>query len=339
MKKQGSKKPPVRKAESKPAVKKKRLRRLSPAEKLRALLIAATLVLVAAIFSLAVIHVNSVRFTGETAVQPFPSEEEVPAAPLAPTPIPVPGEIPAAFVPLPPAREIPPPAPETEPEARGSLVFVIDDAGHNLRDLEPFLAFPGPITIAVLPGLPHSAEAARRVRAAGKELILHQPMESIRGTDPGPYAIWAGMNGDEIRSIINRNLDEIWPVAGMNNHEGSRITMDEEAMETILSLSRERGILFLDSRTTAETAAPRVAQRLGITIGERDIFLDNYQERESILYFINRGLLRAQQNGLAIMIGHVWSPELAPLLKEMYADLIEQGYTFSSLTEAITQKQ
>ena len=97
--------------------------------------------------------------------------------------------------------------------SRGTLVFVIDDAGHNLRDLEPFLAFPGPLTIAVLPGLPYSAETARRVRAAGKELFLHQPMESIGGRNPGPGAIRSGMGRDEIRAIISRNLDELWPVA------------------------------------------------------------------------------------------------------------------------------
>jgi len=164
-------------------------------------------------------------------------------------------------------------------------------------------------------------------------------MESIGGTDPGPGAVMAGMGSDEIRAIINRNLDELWPVAGMNNHEGSRITMDAQAMETILALSQERGILFLDSRTTAQTAAPQVASRLGITIGERDIFVDNSQDRESMLYFISRGLLVAEQNGWAIMIGHVWSPELAPLLKELYADLIGQGFSFSSVAEIIAQKR
>ncbi|MDR2181297.1 MAG: divergent polysaccharide deacetylase family protein, partial [Treponema sp.] len=45
-----------------------------------------------------------------------------------------------------------PAAPPVMPsERKGVLVFVIDDAGNNLRELEPFLAFPGPLTIAVLP--------------------------------------------------------------------------------------------------------------------------------------------------------------------------------------------
>jgi polysaccharide deacetylase 2 family uncharacterized protein YibQ len=160
-------------------------------------------------------------------------------------------------------------------------------------------------------------------------------MESIGGQNPGPGAIRAGMNRDEIRAIINRNLDEIWPVAGINNHEGSRITMDEEAMETILALCRERGIPFLDSRTTAETAVPRTARRLGISIGERDVFVDNVQERESMIGYINTGLLKAEQKDSAIMIGHVWSPQLAPLLAELFPDLRARGYSFSTASRII----
>jgi len=233
-----------------------------------------------------------------------------------------------------------PPAPREEPQiSRGTLIFVIDDAGNNLRDLELFLNIDGPLTIAVLPGLPNSAEAARRVRAAGKEVFLHQPMESVGGTDPGPGAIRVGMGTDEIRAIINRNLDELWPVAGMNNHEGSRITMDEGIMEIILAVCRERGIPFLDSRTTAESAAARAAWRLGINIGERDVFLDNVPGRESIISHINMGLEKAEQKGSAIMIGHVWAPELAPLLAEMFPQLRERGYSFSTASEIIGETE
>jgi polysaccharide deacetylase 2 family uncharacterized protein YibQ len=217
------------------------------------------------------------------------------------------------------------------------VALVIDDAGNNLRELEPFLNFPGPMTIAVLPGLPHSAEAARRIRAAGKEVFLHQPMEALNGQNPGPQAVFSSMDGAEIRRIISRNLDEIAPVAGLNNHQGSKITMDEKAMEAVLSLCRERGIQFLDSRTTADTAAPGAAKRLGMKIGERDIFLDNVQERAAIADSLEAGLARAESRGRALMIGHTWSPELAPLLTELYPNLVEQGYVFSTASRLIKE--
>jgi len=220
-------------------------------------------------------------------------------------------------------------------ESLGTLVFVIDDAGNNLRELEPFLHISSPLTVAVLPGLPNSAEAARRIRAAGKEVILHQPMEAIGGQNPGPGAVYSGMSASEIRSILKRNIEEIGPVAGMNNHQGSKITEDSYAMEVILAFCKENGIYFLDSRTTAETVVPQMSARMGIKIGQRDIFIDNEQDKVSMSGYIKTGLDKARQNGSAVMIGHAWSPELAPLLAEQLAIFSKQGYSIKTASDII----
>ena len=233
---------------------------------------------------------------------------------------------------------IPQAVPQRPLENLGALVFVIDDAGNNLRELEPFLNFPGPLTIAVLPGLPNSAEAARRIRAAGKEVFLHQPMEALGGQAPGPGAIYSGMSREEILAILIRNVTEVGPVAGMNNHQGSKITMDDNIMETVLEFCAEQGLHFLDSRTTSDTVAPAAAKRLGMKIGERDVFVDNEQSKSSILNSISGGLTRAQERGGAIMIGHTWSPQLAPSLTELYPQLTKQGYSFMSASVMISNQ-
>jgi polysaccharide deacetylase 2 family uncharacterized protein YibQ len=260
-----------------------------------------------------------------SAVRP-PPEVPVPLMPAAVQPA---APDPSAAVQPPPKAVRPSP---TIPRRKGILVFVIDDAGNNLRELEPFLRFSGPLTIAVLPGLPHSAEAARRIRAAGKEVFLHQPMEAIGGQDPGPGALYSGRDPAAIRALLAKNMAEIGPVAGMNNHQGSRITMDQGMMETILTFCREYGIYFLDSRTTADTAASAAAGRLGIKIGERDVFIDNIQEKDSMIYYIREGLKKAERRGSAVMIGHTWSSELAAILEELYPDLIAEGYSLSTVS-------
>jgi len=235
----------------------------------------------------------------------------------------------AAVTQRPPAKSV---------EKLGTVVFIIDDAGNNLRELDPFLRVPGPLTIAVLPGLPHSAEAAKRIRAAGKEVFLHQPMEAIGGQNPGPGAIYSGMSAGEIRAVLKRNVDEIGPITGMNNHQGSKITMDTAAVETILAFCAENNLLFLDSRTTADTVVPSAAQKLGIKIGERDTFIDNEQDKESMIRYIVSGLAKARKTGSTVMIGHTWSPELAPILAEQYPKLIEQGYTIKTAGDIIKSK-
>ncbi|MDR1955720.1 MAG: divergent polysaccharide deacetylase family protein [Treponema sp.] len=225
------------------------------------------------------------------------------------------------------------PEQRSEPQHKGMVALVIDDAGNNLEELEPFLHFPGPLTVAVLPGLPYSAEAARRIRSAGKELFLHQPMEAIGGQYPGPGAIYGGMSEATIREILERNLAEIGPVAGMNNHQGSKITRDPQAMEIVLTLCREQGIYFLDSRTIADTAAPGVAKRLGIPLRERDVFIDNIQEKTAMIRYLEEGLQKADRQGAAVMIGHTWSTELAALLAEVYPGILERGYSFTTISQ------
>ena len=271
---------------------------------------------------------------GKKTATAVPREPAAPQNPGGQTPARKPSPVAAA-----PSRPAAPPERPPKPIHKGTIVFVIDDAGNNLRELEPFLRFPGPLTIAVLPGLPHSAEAARRIRAAGKEVFLHQPMEALGGQPPGPEAIYSGMSAAEIRSVLGRNVAEIGPIAGINNHQGSKITMDQAAMETILAFCREQGICFLDSRTTAESAAPAAAKRLGIKIGERNVFIDNEQNRDSMLRYIKEGLEKAERQGSAVMIGHTWSPELAPILTELYSGLVEQGYGFSTASRRIRNEK
>lgn len=236
-----------------------------------------------------------------------------------------------ALTPAAAARPDPRPQEAKRPK-RGRLIFVIDDAGHNLRQLEPFLAFPGPITIAVLPGLPYSEEAARLVRRAGKELILHQPMEAMNGLDPGPKAVYRSMAEDEIRSTIRENLRELGGAVGMNNHMGSAATQDPRFMGIVLDEARRAGIFFLDSVTIGDTVVRTVASLMDFTAWERSVFLDNSPDRESILRQIDEGLRIADKRGYAVMIGHVWSAELAQTLTELYPGLVAQGYSLSTIS-------
>ena len=220
------------------------------------------------------------------------------------------------------------------------LIFVFDDGGQNLNHLDAFLNLPFPITVAVLPRLAYSKESAKKIRASGNELMLHQPMQAInKSVNPGPGAITPEMDEDQIIATLFTNINEIGPVAGINNHEGSAITADAEKMEIVLKVASENGIFFLDSRTNVETKVPYVAGEMGYTYYERNIFLDNTKTKENALAELKKGLTIANKNGSVIMIGHVWSADFLPaFLKEIYPELKEKGYTFSVVSKSNAQK-
>lgn len=223
------------------------------------------------------------------------------------------------------------------PEAAGNatLVFIIDDAGLNVANTKKYTSLPFPVTIAVLPKLSHSKDCAYVVRSSGKELILHQPMQSLNvKLDPGPGAITAGMGTYDIARVVKENIEEIGPgVKGMNNHEGSMITSDLIKIGAVLEVCAEKKIYFLDSRTTADTKAPQAALERDMTIFEKNApYIDNVLTREAMLKEIYGCLDVANKKGTAIMIGHVdKSANILPaLLQEMYPYLKEKGYRFAT---------
>ncbi len=139
---------------------------------------------------------------------------------------------------------------------KGSLVIVLDDAGYNMDQLKPFLALPFPMTVAVLPGLSHTVEAAHATLRAGKELILHQPMEPHGKENPGPGAIMNTMGAHEAEATLATNLASLPPGAkGVNNHMGSKATENAEIMRALIDYCTEKRLYFLDSRTSPSSAA------------------------------------------------------------------------------------
>jgi len=224
---------------------------------------------------------------------------------------------------------------ETNAEAKRqpTLIIVIDDVGYSIDELKPFLNLPFPITFAVLPQLVHSNDSVLAIRDAGKEFILHQPMEALGGNDPGPHAVYLSMDDTAIERTVAENIDSFpYPPVGMNNHMGSAVTRDARAMGLILKLVKERGMYYLDSLTAPGTVTVQLCEELGTSYMERNVFLDNNTDREAIIAAIDEGKRIARMNSAAVMIGHVWSSNLAATLMEIYPELVAEGYSLSTIS-------
>lgn len=216
-----------------------------------------------------------------------------------------------------------------------TIALILDDAGQNTEFLSRYTSLPFPFAVSVLPELPHTKECAALVRKSGKELMLHQPMQSENlSLYPGPGSIQPEMTTSEIAAIIEKNLENLGGgVRGMNNHEGSLITANAVKMGAVLELCKKRGIYFLDSRTTTQSAASAVSLEMDIPILERNApYIDNEIDREKMLSRIYETLNFANAHGQAIVIAHVdKSANILPaLLLELYPHLIQNGYRFTT---------
>ncbi len=225
-----------------------------------------------------------------------------------------------------------PPMPIAEP---GRLVMVLDDAGNSLAGYELFLSLPIPLTVAVLPRLQYSVQSSVMAMGSGHEVILHQPMESLGRSEPGPGVVLGSMRPEEVESALIENLATVPGAVGINNHMGSAGTADEALMTAILETVHDRGLFFLDSRTSAQTVAPAVAASLGVAFAERHVFLDNETDRASMLGAFEVALGRAARGETVVMIGHVTVTALAELLHDVLPVVLDAGYTFSLLSDHV----
>jgi len=205
------------------------------------------------------------------------------------------------------------------PQTGPVVALLIDDMGYRLHEGRAALNLPGPIAYSFLPHTPHARDLAGRARARGREILLHLPMEAEHDNRLlGPGALFSTMSREQLELTLAADLASLPPVIGVNNHMGSRLTTEFSPMHTLMAALRRRGgLLFIDSRTTAETIAGTVARQYGVATLSRDVFLDNQDDPEAIRAQFRRWLQIAWRRGQALAIAHPRPATLALLAREL----------------------
>ena len=185
------------------------------------------------------------------------------------------------------------------------IALIIDDIGFSLRRAERFLQADIPITFSVLPRRCRSVESAMALHAHGHEIMLHQPMEPCStAVDPGPGAIFVEDQPERIHHVVAENIATLPHVIGVNNHMGSKYTQQPKKMGQALAVLKNRGLFFVDSLTTGQSAAYTCAREMGLSAKRRDLFIDNHREVSAVIFQLKRLRNLACRHGSAIGIGH-----------------------------------
>ena len=112
-------------------------------------------------------------------------------------------------------------------------------------------------------------------------------------------------------------------VSGVNNHMGSKMTADAAQMRQLFTVMKQRNLYFIDSRTTEKTICRRSADLLQLPFGERDIFIDHFQDNEFIEKQLYRLIRIAEKHGLAIGIAHPYR-RTYKILRNVMAEMKEK---------------
>ena len=223
----------------------------------------------------------------------------------------------------------------------GYLAIVIDDFGYGGEGTESMLELDIPFSAALMPFSKRSKEDLELIKNAGKEYIVHLPMESLTGKREwvGDKGIFTDMTEKEIKEVTEEALDIVKGATGVNNHMGSAVTTDEKSLSAVFDVLKEKGVFFIDSVTVSDTVSGKVGADKGVTVLKRDVFLDSTDDIEKIKNNILKAGEVALNNKTAIAIGHVGPEggevtakalkEMAPVLEKMGVKLV----TVSKLKE------
>ncbi len=154
--------------------------------------------------------------------------------------------------------------------------------------------------------LPPRAARPDSAKLASKEkfYMVHLPMEAMHFNAEEPHTLRVHDSQEKVSKEI-KEIKRLFPkVAYINNHTGSKYTSNEIAMNRLIFALNANHIRFVDSRTTAQTMAPRVLKNFGLKYVSRDVFLDHHMDKPYILKQIKKAIAVAKDHGSAIAIGH-----------------------------------
>ena len=240
-----------------------------------------------------------------------------------------------AYIPTPqfeiyPTKDFPRPKPEkvTPSKPENSLprvAIILDDIGYDRKIVTKFLSLDLPLTLSMLPESPYESSILAKAQERNIEIMLHQPMEPFEypHANPGPGALFCSMSPDELVQKFIQNLDDMPYVSGVNNHMGSKMTANASQMRQLFLVMKQRDLYFIDSRTTEKTICRDSANLLQLPFGERDIFIDHFQDNEFIKKQFSELVRIAEKHGFAVGIAHPYR-RTYKVLRHMMDDMKEK---------------
>lgn len=307
------------------------------------------------------------------AVKPAPAPaanpKPAPKAAAAPKPQPAPASRPAA----PTAKSEPPPADGlvqapvpalVEPSRFGPLPRVAPDGRKawqvyarpfDTNDQRPRIAIvisnlglsgaatnaaiqrlPGSITLAFSPYAHGLDRWIALARAAGHEVLLDLPMEPIDfpANDPGPQTLLTSLTAQQNLTRMRTLLGRVSGYVGVVNEMGSRFTTSASNLRPILTELRDRGLLFLDARSSLRSVAAQTATQVGLPRVINNRFIDDKASRGAIDARLKELERIARVSGYAVGIGQPY-PVTINQLVEWSRNVGDKGFALAPVSAMV----
>ncbi|MDT0603787.1 divergent polysaccharide deacetylase family protein [Thalassotalea castellviae] len=218
---------------------------------------------------------------------------------------------------------------------QAKVAIIIDDIGYRKTD-NASLNLPGAVTYAILPHTPFGKKLAELANAKHKDVILHIPMEAENGKTLGPGALTVEMDEASIRSSLADSFAEIPFAIGINNHMGSKLTKLYSPMAWTMRFLKDNGLIFIDSVTTENSKARKLARHFGVPNLSRHLFLDNELSQAYISGQFAQLINQAKKYKRVVAIAHP-HPETMTALQYLIPQLAEHDIQLVGISKLLPQ--
>lgn len=139
-------------------------------------------------------------------------------------------------------------------------------------------------------------------RRGGHEILLQVPLEPFDYPDNNPGRLTLLHKDSEAENIkrLHQAMGRMTNYTGIMNHLGGRFLADAAALEPVMRDISNRGLLFLDDGTSAQSLSGTYAKAFGAPHAFADIILDQEVSRSAVLQKLDELERIALRKGSAI---------------------------------------
>ena len=283
--------------------------------------------------------------------QPAPQQPRArpQAAPATASPGPAPQQAAAVAPPAPSAPSAQPgglapwqtyATPFNYDDPRPRVAIVILDLGLSSAATEAAIqGLPAGVTLAFSPYAENLSNWLNLSRASGHEALLGLPMEpaNFPARDPGPRTLLTSLSPRENLDRLDWVLGRVSGYVGVTNNMGSRFTASAEALRPVLTTLRDRGLVFVDARTTPRSVAASVATSLGLPRAINDRLIDQQAARAPIDAMLADVEKVAMETGNAVAMGQPY-PVTLERLANWLPTLEAKGIALAPITALLNRQ-
>jgi len=224
---------------------------------------------------------------------------------------------------------------------RPRIAILLQDLGLSREQTNAAIQrLPGSITLGFTPYARGLGEWIALSRAAGHEVLLQIPMEpfDFPTSDPGPHTLLTSAGTDQNQERLDFLLSRVSGYVGVYNRMGDRFTSSVESMRPVLQSVQEKGLLFLDARTSGTSVVGRIANDLRLPHALNNRELDQVASRLEIDAKLIDLENIARQQGSAIGIGRAY-PVTIERLADWASGLEERGIDLAPISAVAVRGQ